>query len=64
MQKFRRKNKLKRKLKFRGNQERKGLRWNIQDHGVDPSGHLPDYELIYLFHWRMDMTERIMEVFV
>ncbi|GAB2267854.1 hypothetical protein Dimus_002830, partial [Dionaea muscipula] len=42
------KNKLKRKLKFRGNQERKGLQWNIHDHGVDPSGHLPNYELIHL----------------
>ncbi|GAB2275850.1 hypothetical protein Dimus_010594 [Dionaea muscipula] len=48
MQKFRGKNKLKKKLKFRGNQKIKGLQWNIQDHGVDPSGHLPDYELIHL----------------
>ncbi|GAB2273637.1 hypothetical protein Dimus_008419, partial [Dionaea muscipula] len=31
-----------------GEQKRKGLQWNIQDHGVDPSGHLPDYELIHL----------------
>ncbi|GAB2287596.1 hypothetical protein Dimus_021969, partial [Dionaea muscipula] len=46
--KFRGKNKLKKKLKFRGNQERKGLQWNIQDHGVDPWGHLPDYESIHL----------------
>ncbi|GAB2301271.1 hypothetical protein Dimus_035304, partial [Dionaea muscipula] len=34
-------------VKFVGNQERKRLQWNIQDHGVEPSGHLPYYELIH-----------------